>query len=322
MKFLKIVGFIGLVFGVFLFIGWFTFVPSEKEESYQLITAWGEKGEAPGQFDDPTGIAVTESEVFVADARNNRIQVFDFEGNFKRQFGSEGEGVGQLLRPMGIAIHGDKLYVSEFWNNRIQVFKLDGTPLKVVVLNDIPLNFPGGVAVTPMGTLVVADTYNHRIVEINLEGKLIRQWGITEKTGIGSGEFNYPMDVAVDTEGCIYVADGYNDRIQVLDSSGDFLRKWGGPFGIDIPGPFNGWFKVTSGIALDKEGNVYAIDFYNNRVQKFSNQGVFLTKFGNEPPRSKQLNHPLKVAVTDNGIVFVTDHLNNRVTKWKQKDVE
>lgn len=319
MKFLKIIGFIGFVLGVLLLIGWFVFVPSAKEESYQLIAVWGEKGRAPGQFNDPTGITVTKNEVFVADARNNRIQVFDFEGNFKRQFGSEGEGIGQLLRPMGITVYGDKLYVAEFWNNRIQVFKLDGTPLKIVVLNNSPLNFPGGIAVTSRETLLIADTYNHRIVEINPEGKLIMQIGNIGKSGIGSGEFNYPTAVAVDTEGNIYVADGYNDRIQVFNSSGSFLRKWGGPFGIDISGPFNGWFKVTSAIALDKEGNVYATDFYNNRVQKFSNQGVFLTKFGNEPPQSKQLNHPLKVAVTDNGTVFVTDYLNNRITKWKQK---
>jgi len=262
MKFLKIIGFIWLVLGVLLFIGWFVFVPSAKEESYQLIAVWGEKGGAPGQFDDPTGIAVTESEVFVADARNNRIQVFDFEGNFIRQFGSEGEGIGQLLRPMGIDVQGKNLYVAEFWNNRIQVFKLDGTPLKIILLDDPSLNFPGDIAVTSKETLIVADTYNHRVVEINLDGKLIMQIGDIGKTGISSGKFNYPTAVVVGTEGNIYVADGYNDRIQVFDSSGGFLRKWGGPFGIDIPGPFNGWFKVTSGIALDKEDNVYATDFF------------------------------------------------------------
>jgi len=275
---MKTLGIIGLVIGVIFFIGWFVFVPFEKEDSYQLVTVWGEKGEAPGQFDDPTGIAVTASEVFVADARNNRIQVFDFEGNFKRQFGSKGEGTGQLHRPMGIAVYGDKLYIAEFWNNRIQVFNLDGKPIKIVALDDPPLNFPGGVAVTPKETLVVADTYNHRIVEIDIEGKLVMQLGDVGKTGISNVEFNYPTAIAVDTEGNIYVADGYNDRIQVFDSSGSFLRKWGGPLGLDISGPFNGWFKVTSGIDLDKEGNVYATDFYNNRVQKFSNEGVFLTK--------------------------------------------
>ena len=38
---------------------------------------WGGLGSAPGQFNSPTGIAVTDTEVFVSDSHNARIQVFD-----------------------------------------------------------------------------------------------------------------------------------------------------------------------------------------------------------------------------------------------------
>ena len=71
-----------------------------QEPPYSLAHSWGEKGGVPGQLNDPTGIAVTDTEVFVSDARNGRIQVFDHEGQFKRAFGTAGDGVGELGRPM------------------------------------------------------------------------------------------------------------------------------------------------------------------------------------------------------------------------------
>src|SRR3990167_7999181 len=107
--------------------GWLAFVPSAKEPPYRFVSAWGEKGSAAGQFNDPTGIAVAGDEVFVADSRNGRIQVFDSSGRYKRQFGTPGKGPGQLGRPMNLTIQGDALYVAEYFNDRIQVFGLDGT---------------------------------------------------------------------------------------------------------------------------------------------------------------------------------------------------
>ena len=49
-----------------------------------VLTAWGSKGTGDGQFDDPTSVAVdpTTNKVYVADPRNNRIQVFDANGKF------------------------------------------------------------------------------------------------------------------------------------------------------------------------------------------------------------------------------------------------
>lgn len=52
----------------------------------------------PGAFQDPTGIAVAGQEVFVADLRDGRIQVFYLSGNFLRSFGQPGEGQGELGR--------------------------------------------------------------------------------------------------------------------------------------------------------------------------------------------------------------------------------
>ena len=277
-----------------------------QQPPYQLTQHWGEKGSGPAQFNDPTGIAVTADEVFVADARNSRIQVLDKKGNFLRAFGTE-----RLGRPMNLAIADGKLYVPDYFEDGIHVFTLGGELLRVIEADD-GLNSPGGVAVRADGTLLVADTYAQRILHLTQDGKVLSSWG---GQGTGAGEFSYPTDVAIAPDGGFYVADGYNDRIQQFGSDGQFIRKWGGPFGMNIFGPFKGWFTTATSIAVSLGGTVYVADFYNDRIQKFTANGAFLTAFGipSEGPGHTEIT----VAVDANGIVWTANFANNRVEKWQ-----
>lgn len=303
-------------------IGWVAFVPSAKEPSYEFAGAWGGKGSAPGQFNDPTGIAIAHDEVFVADSRNGRIQVFDLNGKFNREFGRPGDGPGELGRPMNLTISGNELYVPEYFNDRIQVFGLDGSPKRIIGKPGIgPGQFsaPGGVAVTASGNVLVADFYNHRVQLLKPDGTFIRQWGETGQTGHATGRFYYPTDVALGRNGDIYMADGYGNRIQVFSPKGTFLRKWGGPFARGIFGPFNGWFKTATSITIDTQGNVLVADFYNNRIQKFAADGRFLTSFGEKGVSAGQFDHAIAVAVANDGTVFAADFGNNRIEKWRPR---
>ncbi len=299
---------------------WWLWMPSPVEPGYTFVTAWGGPGTGTGQFSDPTGIAVYRNEVFVSDARNARIQVFDLAGHFLRQFGTKGKGPGQLGRPMNLTVAGGELYVADYWNDRIAVFGLDGAPRHTLGhAGEGPGQFqsPGGVAVAPRGDLYVAEFYGQRIQQLSAQGTFVRQWGRTGEKGVTPGHFNYPTDVALAPDGALYVADGYNDRIQVFNNKGGFLRKWGGPLGMNISGPFNGWFSTVTGIALDGGGNLFAADFHNHRVQKFSSDGRFLTAFGRRGAGPGEFTLPIAVAVAGDGSVFVTDFGNNRIQKWR-----
>jgi DNA-binding beta-propeller fold protein YncE len=50
----------------------------------KFIKSWGRKGSAPGEFEEPHDIFIggTQNRLYVADRRNNRIQVFDLDGKF------------------------------------------------------------------------------------------------------------------------------------------------------------------------------------------------------------------------------------------------
>lgn len=303
-------------------IGWIAFVPSPKEPGYVFVTAWGEMGSGPGQFRDPTGIAVAGDEVFVADARNSRIQVFDLDGNFKRAFGSPGKELGQLGRPMNLAFRNDELFVPEYFNDRIQVFARDGTPRRVIGRPGSEpgaFNAPGGVAVGASGDIFVADFYSHRVQQLTATGAFVRQWGTTGEPGIAGGAFTYPTDVAVTADGTLYVADGYGDRVQVFAPDGSLLLKWGGPFATNISGSFNGWFAVATSVAIGPDGSIFVADFDNDRVQKFATDGTFLSSFGERGSDAGQFRHAIAVDVAGDGSVFVADFLNNRVQKWRPR---
>ncbi len=302
---------------------WF---PSVKEPPYQLTKTWGGKGEAPGLFNEPTGVAVSKSEVFVSDSRNARIQVFDFSGKFQRLFGEPGDALNddtaQLSRPMNLTVANDKLYVADYFNDVIQVYSLQGKFLRAIGKPGAEpgaFNAPGGIAVASNGDLFIADFYNQRIQQLDANGAFIRQWGTPGETGVWASEFNYPTDVAIAADGTLYVADGYNDRVQALNSSGEFSHKWGGPLAMNIFGSFNGWFATVTGISVGPQGNIFVADFYNDRVQKFKPDGEFLNAFG--LPTHNSIKAPthtaIAVAVAEDGTVFVADYVNHQIQKWQ-----
>ena len=78
----------------------------------------------PGDFSKPTGVAVDqEGNLYVADTYNNRIEIFDADGQFVSTFGKAGDGPGYFARPKGVAIDGDgHVWVADGQQDRVQVF--------------------------------------------------------------------------------------------------------------------------------------------------------------------------------------------------------
>jgi sugar lactone lactonase YvrE len=82
----------------------------------------------PGDFAKPTGVAVdADGNLFVSDTWNNRIEVFDADGNFIRTWGKAGDGPGYFARPKGIAFDSDgHLWVADAVQDRVQVYTPEG----------------------------------------------------------------------------------------------------------------------------------------------------------------------------------------------------
>lgn len=82
----------------------------------------------PGNFAKPTNVAVDQDgNVYVTDTLNDRVEIFDADGNFIRTFGKNGDCAGCFARPKGIAIDADgHVWVADAMLNRLQIFTPEG----------------------------------------------------------------------------------------------------------------------------------------------------------------------------------------------------
>jgi tripartite motif-containing protein 71 len=137
------------------------------------------------------------------------------------------------------------------------------------------------------------------------------------ESGVDLNALDVPVGVAVDTEGNVYVMDTNNSRVQKFDNKGHSLLIWGsegsgeGQFG-DILNPHEGR------LAVDSHGNVYVIDLKNVRIQKFDNDGQYLTQWGSKGSGEGQLIEPFDIAIDPQDHVYVTDMGSNTVQKFDE----
>jgi DNA-binding beta-propeller fold protein YncE len=137
-----------------------------------FIDAWGGTGREPGQFVRPQCLTLStdETELWIADACNHRLQVFDVTtspAKLKFHWGDEGVMPGQLYYPYGIVLANDgTVYVCEYGNQRVQQFDRQGRSLRVI---GGPGHGPGqfyqpwGLVLDSQQRLHVLDSNNHRV---------------------------------------------------------------------------------------------------------------------------------------------------------------
>lgn len=303
-----------MLFALLAALLWTGCQPSAPEApAYQFAQSWGGPGTDPGQFREPIGIDVAGGEVFVSEAGNRRVQVFDRGGRALRQIGPALTGGDTLQRPMHIAVSGSTLYVPDFFADRVHVFSLDGNHQRAFDGSSAQAGFdaPGGVAVDPAGRLYVADFYHHRVLRFHEDGAFDRQWGVTDSTGPAPGRFTYPTDVALLPDGGFVVADAYNHRIQRFDADGNFA--WMRPEDQNWADSTNGTFNVATAVATGPGGHIFVADFYNHRIQQFTPDGQFAGALGKKGPGDGQFERPVDVAFGPDGRLFVVDFGNDRV---------
>jgi DNA-binding beta-propeller fold protein YncE len=132
------------------------------------VRVFGGFGTQPGQFQRPSGMVWHAGRVYVADAFNNRIQVFGEDGAF------EGVLATPALRfPYDLKLGADSsLYVVEYGAGRVTRLALDGRLLGRYGQSGTGLGefgTPWGLALPDAGRVLVADTGNRRLVELVLK---------------------------------------------------------------------------------------------------------------------------------------------------------
>lgn len=107
----------------------------EFDPQGKFVRSWGSQGSEPEQFSRPQALAFDSSGLlWVADACNHRIQVFDLSGSkpqLERMWGQPGNQVGELNCPYGLDFDSQgNLLLAEFGNHRVQRFSREGKSLE------------------------------------------------------------------------------------------------------------------------------------------------------------------------------------------------
>jgi DNA-binding beta-propeller fold protein YncE len=133
----------------------------------RYLFSFGSSGSAPGQFTEPSSVAVGGDRVYVADYWNQRVQIFDLQGKPISQFPVPIWQSGSYDEP-AIAVDAQgHVYVPDPENARILIYTSSGQPYRAVggILNQTPLLLkPLSVAVAPGGAIVVSDTGTSRVL--------------------------------------------------------------------------------------------------------------------------------------------------------------
>ncbi|MHC4655994.1 MAG: Ig-like domain-containing protein [Planctomycetota bacterium] len=184
-------------------------------------------GSGEGQFDGPWGIAVDWSGyIYVTDSGNDRVQIFEPDGQFDSEWGELGSGDGQLDNPTGFCLFGSsEIYLADTGNDRIQNLSAKtGYYYGGIGENGDNSgqfdNLQDACYDLQFDQLIVADTDNDRIQIFQLnnfgpssssEITYIDQ--IVEITGPSPITLSDPMSVVCkssDTKQILYIADNHN----------------------------------------------------------------------------------------------------------------
>lgn len=291
----------------------------------------------------PADVAMgANGDLYFADQENYRIRKIDAAGvitivagvGASGYSGDGGPATGAALGgPTGIAF--DKtgnLYIADSGGARIR--KINTSGIITTVAGDgnfgfggdngpatsAQFTFPRSVAVAADGSLYVADTGNHRVRRIDINGTITTAAGTGTAGFAGDGaaasaaQLNSPRGLAFDKLGNLYITDSGNNRIRKVDAAGMIATVAGdgtaGNTG-DGAAATAAQLKNPYDVDVDSQGKLYIADAGNDRVRRIDANGIITTVAGG----SARLGFPQGVAVGPGDVFYIAAGVDNVVRK-------
>jgi sugar lactone lactonase YvrE len=263
----------------------------------------GDNGPAvEARFNEPAGIAVDrDGSIYVADERLDRVRRVTPDGFIELY-------VGGAVRDDGVGDDGEAL--------------------------DAMLDGPRGLALDAEGNLYIADSRQHRIRRVDVNGIITTVAGTGEAGFSGDGgpaaaaRLNQPTHLAFDASGNLIVTDLGNNRVRRVAPDGTITTVAGN--GERAAGGEGTKAVATSllfpaGIAGDRSGALFIAEQGANRIRRVAPDGTIATVAGQSATRPfggdggaaarASLSVPGAVLVDGSGALLIVDTGHNRIRR-------
>jgi len=199
----------------------------------------------------PWALAREGEHLYIAMAGSHQIWRLDLtDGRMGPWAGSGREGIddGPLARasfsqPSGLALSGRMLYVADAEASAIRRIDLDAGEVATLVgeglfefgdrdgsFDQAQLQHPSGILVEAPASLMIADTYNHKLKRLDMKDAVVSSLLGDGKPGDETGDaglvrLNEPSGLAL-LEGQLLIADTNNDRLVLFDPRTSEAVEW------------------------------------------------------------------------------------------------
>ena len=294
--------------------------------------------------------------VYAATVSPAATTVYGQGGNFTTSVNTSGTTATSFTTPDGVAVdNAGNLYVTDNVNNRVLYYPSGSLTATRVYgqagsfttntannggISAISLSAPIGVILDSGGNLYVADYGNNRVLYYpagsTTATRVYGQAGgfttnTTNNGGTSATSLNLPIGLALDSGGNLYIVERGNNRAMYYPAgSTTATRVYGQAGSFTTNTANNGGISATSlnqpaGPALDSSGNLYIVDYGNNRVlyylsgsvtatRVYGQAGGFTTNAANTGGVSAtSLSGCLGAVLDSGGNLYIADGGNNRV---------
>ena len=304
---------------------------------YVPAGSFGGNGSGRGQMHYPLDVDVApDGTVLVADTANNRVQAFDANGTFLRQFGPNTTDGGSLRLPSAVAANRTHAFVADSLNARVAVFSASDGSYAGSIRGDGAggrFGMPAGLAANSTH-LLVADSANLTITALwdngtanytsalrldpatpgyftskRLDASLADLDRGLALYGLNGSGLMISNRLAIAPDGTAAATDFTDPRLRLVGPGGPQHGAVS-----EVLHPKQGHLLLRlSDVDFDPLGRTVSSEWTGGLIRVIGTDGVFVEEFGGTGRGAGEFYHLAGVAVGDTGRIYAADAANNRV---------
>ena len=270
---------------------------------------WALNSSSASSLESPIDVAVDSSgNIYALEYFRCRVVKYNSSGTFIRAFGSCGSNNNQLSSPHQIFVSGNEIFITNTTDNFIVITDLDGNFKRSLLVRDTWGAGSGAVrGVTVFGNYL----YLNFDREIRIYDKNSSGYATPIQTRTGSNLVSYIVGMDISNDGTKLLVSNYDlsnggSKLVVFSLSGGLMT---GAYTIVNNDITRGWDAV-----FDSNNNIYATDYINYRIQKFTSSYVYSAKYGSYSSSTPFLS-PRGIGKDSSDNIYVADFGQNKIYK-------